>query len=90
MDFGIASVAAITVLCYLVAQGVKATSLDNKWIPVICGILGGILGVAGMFLMPDFPAGDYITAAAVGVVSGFAATGVNQVYKQLKGDNENA
>ena len=90
MDFGIASVAAITVLCYLVAQGVKATSLDNKWIPVICGVLGGILGVAGMFLMPDFPAGDYITAAAVGVVSGFAATGVNQVYKQLKGDNENA
>lgn len=90
MDFGIASVAAITVLCYLVAQGVKATSLDNKWIPVICGVLGCVLGIAGMFLMPDFPAGDYITAAAVGVVSGFAATGVNQVYKQLKGDNENA
>lgn len=90
MDFGIASVAAITVLCYLVAQGVKATPVDNKWLPVICGVLGGILGVAGMSLMPDFPAGDYITAAAVGVVSGFAATGVNQVYKQLKGDNENA
>lgn len=90
MDFGIASVAAITVLCYLVAQGVKATPVDNKWLPVICGVLGGILGVAGMFLMPDFPAGDYITAAAVGVVSGFAATGVNQVYKQLKGDSENA
>ena len=26
-----------------------------------------------------------ITAAAVGVVSGFAATGVHQVYKQIKG-----
>lgn len=90
MDFGIASVAAITVLCYLIAQGVKATSLDNKWIPVICGALGGALGVAGMFLMPDFPAEDYITATAVGIVSGFAATGVNQVYKQLKGDGENA
>lgn len=87
MDFGITGIAAITALSYLAAQGVKATSLDNKWLPVICGVLGGILGVAGMKIMPDFPATDLITAAAVGVVSGFAATGVNQVYKQLT-DNE--
>lgn len=83
MDFGIAGVAAVTVICYLIAQGVKATALDNKWLPVICGVCGGILGVVGMRVMPDFPAQDIITAAAVGVVSGFAATGVNQVYKQL-------
>ena len=37
MDFGIASVAAITVICYLVGQVVKATGLDNKYIPAICG-----------------------------------------------------
>lgn len=37
MDFGITGVAAVTVLCYLAAQGVKATPLDNKWLPVICG-----------------------------------------------------
>jgi len=85
MDFGIAGIAAITVLCYLAAQGVKATRLDNKWLPVICGILGAILGIVGMFVMPEFPASDVITAAAVGTVSGFAATGVNQVYKQMKG-----
>lgn len=84
MDFGITGVAAVTVLCYLAAQGVKATSLDNKWLPVICGVLGGILGVVGMRVMPDYPATDIVTAAAVGVVSGFAATGINQVYKQLK------
>lgn len=83
MDFGITGIAAITVLSYLAAQGVKATSIDNKWLPVICGVLGGILGVVGMKIMPDFPATDMITAAAVGVASGFAATGVNQVYKQL-------
>lgn len=86
MDFGITGVAAVTVLCYLAAQGVKATPLDNKWLPVICGLLGGILGVVGMRVMPDFPATDIVTAAAVGVVSGFAATGVNQIYKQLKND----
>uniref|UniRef100_A0AAU8AZP4 Holin protein n=1 Tax=Dulem virus 35 TaxID=3145753 RepID=A0AAU8AZP4_9CAUD len=84
MDFGIANVAAITVLCYLAAQGLKATSMDNKWLPAICGALGGVLGVAGMYVMPEYPATDIITAAAVGVVSGFAATGVNQMYKQMK------
>lgn len=86
-SLGIAGVAVITVICFLVGQVVKATGLDNKWIPIICGIVGAALGIAGMFIMPDFPAGDYLTAAAVGIVSGLAATGINQVYKQLsKGD----
>lgn len=90
MDFGIASVAAITVICYLAAQAVKATAIDNKWLPVICGLLGGVLGAVCLAVgVPDFPAGDYITAAAVGIVSGLAATGANQVYKQLsKGGEE--
>ena len=90
MDFGIASVAAITVLCYLIGQIVKATGLDNKWIPIICGVCGAVLGVVGMFIMPDYPAKDYITAVAVGIVSGLAATGINQAVKQLAGGEENA
>ena len=84
MDFGIAGVAAITVICYLAGQLVKASGLDNKWIPIICGVVGGILGVLAMRFMADFPAQDYITAAAVGIVSGFAATGVNEAVKQLR------
>ena len=83
-SLGITGVAAITVICLLIGQGVKASGLDNKWIPIICGVSGLILGVAAMFVMPDFPATDYITAAAVGIVSGLAATGVNQVAKQLE------
>lgn len=83
---GIASVAAITVIAYLIGEGIKVTGLDNKWIPVICGICGGALGVVGMKIMPDFPATDYITAVAVGIVSGLAATGANQIVKQLGKD----
>lgn len=83
---GIASVGAITVICYLVGEGVKLIPLGNKWIPLLCGIAGGILGVAGMVIMPEFPAGDTITAVAVGIVSGLAATGVNQLGKQMKKD----
>ncbi|MFR0908657.1 MAG: phage holin family protein [Lachnospiraceae bacterium] len=86
MEFGIASVAGITVICYLAAQAVKATNLDNKWLPVICGVLGGILGVVGLYWIPEYPAQDIITAIAVGIMSGLAATGVNQVYKQLFGE----
>ena len=83
MDFGIAGVAAITVIAYLAAEAVKATAVDNKWLPVICGVVGCALGIAGLHVMPDFPAHDAITAAAVGIVSGLAATGVNQIGKQL-------
>ncbi len=84
MDFGIASVAAITVIAYLVGNGCKTVKgIKDEVIPIICGVVGGILGVAGLYVMPDFPATDVINAVAVGIVSGFAATGINQVYKQL-------
>ena len=62
MNFGIAGVAAITVIAWLIGEIVKNTGLDNKWIPVICGLSGAILGILGMDMMPDFPAQDYITA----------------------------
>ena len=39
---GVATVAAIIVICYLIGMVVKATALDNKWIPIICGVCGGI------------------------------------------------
>ena len=85
MDFGIASVAAITVICYLVGLIVKATPYNNNAIiPVVCGLAGGLLGVACLALaVPDFPASDPVTAVAVGIVSGLAATGINQAAKQL-------
>lgn len=87
-SFGITGVAAITVICLLIGQGVKASGLDNKFIPIICGVCGAVLGIVSMFIVPDFPATDYITAAAVGIVSGLAATGANQVIKQLGSDSK--
>ena len=85
MEIGVASVAAITVVCYLAGLVVKASPWNNdKYIPSACGLVGGVLGVAGLYLgMPDFPAGDPLTALAVGIASGLAATGVNQAAKQL-------
>lgn len=85
MDFmGMAGVAAISVIAWLVGESVKLSPLDSKWIPVICGVSGAVLGVLGMRTMPDFPATDLMTAAAVGIVSGLAATGADQIGKQMK------
>lgn len=78
------TVLAIVVITYLVGIAVKAIpAIKDNYIPVIVGVCGGILGVIGMYVMPDFPATDILNAIAVGIVSGLASTGVNQVYKQI-------
>ena len=79
----IATVAAITVICYLIGMGCKAYGKLDKWIPVIVGVAGAVLGVVGMYTIKEFPAQDVLNALAVGIASGLASTGVNQVVKQL-------
>ena len=81
--FGFSTVLAITVIAWLVGEIVKGLSVDSKWIPVICGVVGGLLGIPAMMLIANYPASDYITAVAVGIASGFAATGMNEAFKQL-------
>lgn len=81
----IGTVLAITIIAYLVGYGAKLIpKIKDEAIPVIVGVCGGILGVLGMFVMPDFPARDILNAIAIGIVSGLASTGVNQVLKQAK------
>lgn len=78
------TVLAIVVITYLIGLAIKAIpAVKDNYIPVIVGVCGGILGVVGMYVMPDFPATDVLNAIAVGIVSGLASTGVNQVYKQI-------
>lgn len=86
MDFTQTStVVAIVVITYLIGLGAKAIpQFKDNYIPIIVGIAGGILGVVGMYVIPDFPATDVLNAIAVGIVSGLSSTGVNQIYKQVK------
>ncbi len=78
------TVLAIVVIAYLVGLFAKALpKVKDNYIPIIVGVSGGILGVVGMHVIPDFPATDVLNAIAVGIVSGLASTGVNQVYKQI-------
>lgn len=83
------TVLAIVVITYLIGAAAKLIPhIKDEYIPVIVGVAGGVLGVAGMYLMPDFPAQDIMNAIAIGIVSGLSSTGVNQVYKQIKKDSE--
>lgn len=80
----IGTVTAIVAICYLIGLAVKAIpNIADNLIPVIVGVCGGLLGIAGLYLMPDFPAQDAMNAVAIGIVSGLASTGVNQAYKQI-------
>jgi len=83
-NLGIASVGAITVICYLVGMFCKWSShIADEHIPAIVGLAGAVLGIVAYFTkMPEFADFHIVTAIAVGIVSGLAATGVNQIFKQ--------
>lgn len=82
-----ATVLPIAVICYLAGIGVKAFGLNKRYIPLIVGVLGGILGAVGYFTMKSFPAGDLLTGVAVGVMSGLASTGLNETIKTITQKN---
>ena len=78
---------AIVVMCYAVGVWLKAIGNEklDKFIPAICGVLGAVLGVVIFLTIPNFiPASNWAIAVAIGIVSGLSATGINQIYKQIK------
>ena len=61
----------------------------GKYIPLICVILGAVLGGL-LFAFAPFmiPADNIVLAVILGGVSGWAATGADQTFKKLaKGDD---
>ena len=86
MNLDFLTVPAIIVLCFGIGEVVKVTPIDTKYIPVICLISGTILGAVAYLTNIPFMVSvcsDIMTACAIGLASGLAATGVHQVYKQL-------
>ena len=75
---------AIVVISYMITETFKMV-INNKYLPVVAGISGGMLGVISFVLQIDImPETDIVSALAIGIISGLAATGSNQVLKQLK------
>ena len=83
---GIAAIPVIAVICYGVAEVLKSTPLDNKWLPAICIVIGACLGVVAFYVAPEIiEATNVLSAIAIGIVSGGFATSVDQNIKQLLG-----
>lgn len=84
----IVSVPLITSLIYGVLafykQLVNGKETLIKIIPIIAIVLGCVLGVIAFYGLPEImPATNIFTAVLIGGASGLAATGTNQIFKQL-------
>lgn len=82
----VVQIVAIAIICGFLGFAVKQGSGDNpkvvRWIPLIVGAVGGVLGVVYKFISPDYANMDVLMAIASGVVSGLASTGAHQIVKQ--------
>ena len=78
----------INLLKYLVGEKENF----KRAIPIIASFTGAVLGVVLFYLQPEIIlAENVINAILIGGASGLAATGTNQVFKQLlkyKDDNK--
>lgn len=71
---------------YLIGAGLKAIGNEklDRFIPFLCGLSGGALGVVVFKTIPGYlPADNWLGALYIGVGSGLFAVGVNQIYKQF-------
>lgn len=77
----------IVVIAYFIGFTVKTivpNNKANKYIPIVCGFVGAALSIAIYITIPQLiPADNWATAVAIGILSGLAATGANQIKKQL-------
>lgn len=79
----IIGIPAIVIISYLVTEGFKQF-VKKKYLPTIAGLTGAIFGLLAFFYAPNLvPSTDVITAIAIGIVSGLASTGSDQLVKKL-------
>lgn len=78
------TIPVIVVICYIAITAIKSTKIESKWYPLISCGLGMLIGVAMHYIVPEFIGATSLVVAVIsGGVSGLAATGSNQVLKQL-------
>jgi hypothetical protein len=68
----------VTLFCLVVGKVIKQSPINSKWIPLICLVMGGILGIAGYLYVPEWHLDNPVIAVITGIISGAAATGLHQ------------
>lgn len=80
------TIGAIAVICFLLGEALKLTTLPTKTVPVLVALAGGVLGVAGHFGgVLDLVNITLMDAIATGIVSGLVASGGYSLVKNLAG-----
>ena len=85
----IVSIPVITILCYFLGEFFKLVILRKKkrykYIPIRVGGIGGILGLLIYYISPEllFNTTNPFVAMAIGIVSGLASTGGNEIVKKI-------
>lgn len=79
---------SIVIICFVFAEALKFVTNKNeivkRLIPIILSIIGGTIGALIFIYYPDYIAVKTIfEAIAMGMISGLASTGSNQIVKQL-------
>ena len=88
------TIPAIVVICYIVGEVFKLVFKKKtklyKGIPILVGVIGGIIGAVTYMVDPNIIGGvpNVLCAAAVGIISGLASTGSHQVIKQILKENK--
>lgn len=78
-------VISIVIIVYVVAEAVKTTPIDNKFIPVIVSVAGAVVAVSAKATGQLFANENWIDAISIGISSGLASVGLNQFKKQFRG-----
>lgn len=72
-------------LIELIKLPLKSVPNFTNFIPLVSGLLGGILGLTAYFVAPAIiPSSNVFHAILVGGLSGLSATGSHQLVKQIK------
>lgn len=92
-----ASVPAIMAICWLMAEVYRWAIADEDgkpknrkaeaFVPILCGLIGLLLGVITYYQNPAVIHSDNVLAAAAnGITSGLASAGVGSIARKRKAD----
>ena len=80
---------SIIIICYLIGEISKLLILKKKknykYIPIIVGISGGILGLISYYISPEIVLNvkEPLIAISLGIISGLASIGSHEVIVKL-------
>ena len=87
-QLGIIGYGAITAIAFFVGFVIKQTALPDTWIPVFTLATGAGLGLMCYYGGVEDYAVNVVEGIARGIVSGAAATGIHQIWRQLGGSKD--